>query len=439
MCGISGYIGHFDAQTRLALVAGMACGIDKRGSHGAGYVSVDSEGKVAYGRRLGYWATAKPKFFYAAASGIATIQHARFATCGKRTVNEVHPFAIDRNGRTVLWGVHNGVLYTADESAKRHGRKPHAVDSVEALQLVADRKYDAVEDISGYGTLAWIENDNRQTVRLVKMTGSADLEIGLLTAKDGTVGYAFASTYAILKDAAELAGCTVANTYTLNTGTVYDLSAEKGPIVSGDVVKLKSWTYTHTVGQYNGAYGWHDNTDDAAYADWWEQRYGNYKEGGKVSGNASGTASRVSSTVSRTMARNVKEYRDATATTVDAGWEEEWRKYVGERGSEPDVSADTAVAVAVDTYPDDASYVDDESGELRMAWEASLSRDDRKDALAADEYARKKEARDRYKRLCNEAKDAALCGNWSKHTALMAEADKVWTEAYDHYRVRKVG
>ena len=178
MCGLAGYVNVQQGEQRTALVRALGCATDKRGGHAAGYVGTVEASAVRYGRKLGQWADARAPFIAGAASADLCIIHARYATCGKKdTPLEAHPFAIKRAGRTALYGAHNGVLQGTAASAARHGRA-HDVDSREAFELLADKALDELAtEISGYGTLAWIDGTLRDRVRLVTLTEGSDLEI----------------------------------------------------------------------------------------------------------------------------------------------------------------------------------------------------------------------------------------------------------------------
>src|SRR4051812_41108202 len=144
MCGLAGFAGIKNVETRTALVWTLGMGIDERGGHAAGFVSLGEQ--LRCHKKLGYWLSAKNRFVEAAASGPICMLHARYATCGKQTIEEAHPFAIQRDGRTRLYGAHNGVVYNAWESAKSHGRKIQ-VDSQEIFECIADGNIKALQKL----------------------------------------------------------------------------------------------------------------------------------------------------------------------------------------------------------------------------------------------------------------------------------------------------
>src|ERR1019366_6792808 len=154
---------------RLALALALGAGVDTRAGHAAGYVAVHGKA-VRYARKVGTWSTTKKgagasaRFVRGAAGDLAII-HGRYATCGDaNSLLQAHPFAVQRNGRTALWGAHNGMIEGAHESAAAHGRTCD-VDSREAFELLADGNVKDLAQLPGYGTLAWLDGTLRDRVR----------------------------------------------------------------------------------------------------------------------------------------------------------------------------------------------------------------------------------------------------------------------------------
>lgn len=200
MCGVAGFhglkIGRFQ---RSDLISELGVGIDKRGGDSIGYVGVLPNGTVTSERRSGRWDERKALSFIDRASLSETVLlHARYATCGKdrRDPRDAHPFEIKRDGKVVLWGMHNGIIYNAHESAKRHGR-PYTVDSRELFELLADGLYNEIEMLDGYGTIVWVSADDPSRVRMAKISEDGALEVA--KARDG--GIIWGSTEHIVKTA----------------------------------------------------------------------------------------------------------------------------------------------------------------------------------------------------------------------------------------------
>lgn len=221
MCGLSGYIGlSHDTQTKLMLILGLADGIDSRGGHSCGYVSVD-ENDLRYARKSGMWIRSRLRFMRGAI-GEVCMMHARYATCGnKEDPNYAHPFAVRRGGRVVLWGAHNGMVPDAFKSAKENNREI-GVDSQEIFELLADKNYEGIRNMPGYGVITWIDTDHRNHVNLCRLASHSD--ICVVSIKGG--GIIWASTMKIIKEALKFAELEADREFKIDEiGRVYRLTA----------------------------------------------------------------------------------------------------------------------------------------------------------------------------------------------------------------------
>lgn len=277
MCGLAGYVGIKNKAQRMLLASALGEGIDKRGGHAAGYVSIpsaESPAGIAVGRRIGTWRGAGFAWVEAAAAGEVAMMHARWATHGhKDDLENAHPFTIVRDGRDVLVGAHNGVLGQTESSAKRHGRK-HTVDSRECFELLADGLHDKIRKLSGYGVLTWVTPDSGE-VNLVCLSDNSPITSCVLS--DGA-GLVWGSTASIVEDALRIAHLGGKEYKEFRSGTVYRMTAT-GPVetaVTGITVGEKETKL------YGGAYGsgrqsaWYDMTDER-FAEWekeFDLRYG---------------------------------------------------------------------------------------------------------------------------------------------------------------------
>jgi hypothetical protein len=275
MCGISGFtgLGYLAAELRYDLVEALGSGIDKRGGHAAGAVAVTDEGPPRLMRKLGSWDGARGRFIRAAGAGHSVMMHARYATHGDRgKVENAHPFAIKRKDdggkeHTVLYGCHNGILYNADESAKAAGRA-FSVDSLEFFELLADKSYETIKALRGYGVVTWIRPEDRK-FRLLRLSSSSDLVVYRLQSG----GIVWGSTKSIVDDA--LGYCGLEKAVELDVGKVgqvYLLSGEEatetkldGLIVNSAVVDRRTsggYGGSHysgsSYGSYSGAASWSD-------------------------------------------------------------------------------------------------------------------------------------------------------------------------------------
>jgi hypothetical protein len=221
MCGLGGHSGIIHQATRARLTRALALGIDHRGGHACGFVSV-SRKKLRHGRNLGEWAEAPGEFHDGASAGsIMTLLHSRFATCGSHTTNNAHPFAIERAGRVALYGAHNGVIDNAHDSAEDHDRAVE-VDSQELFELLADNDIEGFRRLSGYGAITWIRADDPALVYLARISYAGDLEAVELHGS----GIVWASTSHIIDEALREADLhnQVARRIDLAIGQVYEVA-----------------------------------------------------------------------------------------------------------------------------------------------------------------------------------------------------------------------
>lgn len=256
MCGLAGYVG-VPEEARWRLTAGLGFGIDKRGGHSSGFVSIGDT--LRYCRKSGKWSDGRKRWFETASSGNLCMMHARWATCGDRyEPNQAHPFAIKREGKTVLWGAHNGVIYDAWESAEKYNHYID-VDSQEIFEHLADQNYQAIQDMNGYGVITWIDNEARDRVSVARLSSHSDFEA--CQVKEG--GVVWASTKLIVQDALKLASLNVDYWYDLDeVGRVYHMYAEHpkvSPIVGVNLSK--------------GDWGWGTRVDVSKYLSPEEQAF----------------------------------------------------------------------------------------------------------------------------------------------------------------------
>lgn len=222
MCGIAGFAGIADSTARFRLVLALGAGIDMRGGHAAGYVALAGK-TLRYAKKAGEWSNARYRFLLSASRSDMCLMHARFATCGiKHAVEQAHPFAIRREGKVALWGVHNGVIFDAWDSAKWHGRKIE-VDSQELFELIADEEFDTLKQLEGYGIAIWIDA-NKNHINLARLSNWS--EICVVGVQGG--GIVWGSTWSIVADALEEAELHADFEYKLDEiGQVYHITPEK--------------------------------------------------------------------------------------------------------------------------------------------------------------------------------------------------------------------
>ncbi len=241
-CGLSGFVGvaSEDKVKQLMLIFGLADGIDDRGGHAAGYVSITggNGGDLRYARKTGVWTKARMRFLEGAVGDIC-MMHSRYATCGdKNLASNAHPFAIKRGGRVRLWGAHNGAVPDSWDSAKKNGRTI-SVDSEEIFNLLADKDYKGIQDMAGYGVITWIDSDHRDYVNLARLSESS--EICAASIKGG--GVVWASTQKILERGLQTSDLEIDNNYQLDKiGQVYQIRSEG--IFYTDITGVQLGSYT---------------------------------------------------------------------------------------------------------------------------------------------------------------------------------------------------
>lgn len=257
MCGLAGFVGITDENTRYKLVVSLGIGIDSRGKDAIGYVS--SGDTIRYGRALGEWGDASARFFISAASGPICMMHARYATIGRNTMTNAHPFCIKRDNRTVLWGAHNGILdtYQIKASAKAHNRK-FTVDSREFFELLADQEFEKINNLDGYGVATWLDADKDKRNRLNIARLSEDGQICLSAVKGG--GFVYASTKSILGNALIYSGLEEDSYFEFEVGETLVVRADD--VFKGwSGIKLAEEDYSMyssygTHGIYHGSQAW---------------------------------------------------------------------------------------------------------------------------------------------------------------------------------------
>jgi len=221
MCGLAGFQGlGISEMDRAFLIMALGAGIDRRGGDAIGYAALADNKEIVVRRQTGDWCEARSIELIREATRMHTLaMHARFATCATKAAVHAHPFTISRGERDVLYGMHNGILYNAEDSAKKHGRK-YSVDSRELFELLADGHLDEIEKLEGYGTAVWMEASEPGVVYMVRMTDDADLEIAKV--KGG--GVVWGSTERIVRDGLGAVGAEVDSFLVIEPHIIHSVS-----------------------------------------------------------------------------------------------------------------------------------------------------------------------------------------------------------------------
>lgn len=224
MCGLGGYNGIKSEAQRLLFAWSVGVGIDLRGGHGIGYAT-----GTRIGRSMSDWSNVGIPFMSKVVKhDKPTMLHARYATCGNHTLRETHPFKIGNS----LIGMHNGMLYNAEESAAENDRK-FTVDSKELFELLASG--DNLNNHTGYGVITWINFNQPHCVNICKLSDSG--EICVASTAEGAM--IWASTKKILRRAAKAAHLYIDKYFEIETGTIYSAFEDGLYISTGEKVRFQ--------------------------------------------------------------------------------------------------------------------------------------------------------------------------------------------------------
>lgn len=194
------------------------------------------------------------------------MMHARLATCGNREdVRQAHPYTIRRNGKTILWGAHNGQIWDAEDSAAYNGRE-YTVDSRELFELLADNDLAAIQRLNGYGVITWM-TPHSPTVKLSRLSDHSEIVVARLA--EG--GIAWASTHAILANACEDVGLEISGLFDLDEiGRVYEIYGKGVIATKRDGIRFAEDLFSSPPMHFDVDEDWTED-DRKAFTRWLEQ------------------------------------------------------------------------------------------------------------------------------------------------------------------------
>lgn len=249
MCSIAGYSLSTNSKIQpRKLAKALLREMDVRGNQASGYAWQSSTASGIYKRDVaGAQLSMKPM---SRGTRVAVL-HTRYATHGAITNNANNHPVLSPDRSVAL--VHNGVIYNHDIV---RGEIPHKLPDVDSSVIPAllqqfQRDTNSFDKLDGDASVAWLDDDNRLTLKLARISYSP-LTIAMLA--DGS--FVFASTEAMLLEALDRAKLSPIYLETISERTL--LTIENGSLIDVETLPEIDPKYVQKV--YGGYGGWRSMT-----------------------------------------------------------------------------------------------------------------------------------------------------------------------------------
>lgn len=248
MCGIFGMMLKSDCSIseaqRGVLTYILANENDRRGKDSWGFAAINEDNKILVRHGLGYLAPEAVQLF----GYDRFMAHTRWATQGKKSMVNSHPFLIGR-----IVGAHNGCLWNHEELNRKYGRQC-SVDSMHIMHHL-DEGLD-FDDLEGYGVIEWFEDNDPSAVYLCQLSKSGELCIvGIGPDSDNVEGVVWSSDERHLENALEAAGVEQWFKYDVRPEQVYYAKPEGLFFVKRRKLSLNESYSTYDYGSLYGSRG----------------------------------------------------------------------------------------------------------------------------------------------------------------------------------------
>lgn len=212
MCGIFGYSfknGRLSPARRAVLATNLARYNDERGGDSWGIMALD-RGQARVIRGIGDLSDNA----YELCNYNTLFAHTRWATHGKPTIRNAHPFKIGK-----ILGAHNGQIRNHEQLNKKYGRN-FEVDSMHIFAHINEGR--ELKELEGYGAIQWIRRSDPSKIYISKLL-NGELAAYAVSAGEKPDGVIWSSSYKHALKSMLAAGITDFARYHIRQGKVYSI------------------------------------------------------------------------------------------------------------------------------------------------------------------------------------------------------------------------